>query len=110
MERAFERDDAGLPGRLSRVLQSRLDPLRARVAEERPSAAEAGRQPRRQLRGRLRPVEVGDVPEALELRLGGGERCGVEVAEPDDGDSRDEVQVAPALVVDEPGALARDEG
>ena len=43
---------------------------------------------------------------ALELRLRGRERRGVAMAEPDDGDARDEVEVAAALGVDEPGALA----
>ena len=46
------------------------------------------------------------MPEPVELRVRGGERRGMAVAEPDDRDPGDEVEVALALVVVEPGALA----
>ena len=39
------------------------------------------------------------MPERVELGVGGRERRGVEVAEPDDGDARDQVEVARAVVV-----------
>jgi hypothetical protein len=110
VEGAVERDDPGSPGRLPRVLERGLDRLRAGVAEERLSAAEASREARRELRRGLRPIEVGDVPQPLELRLGGGERRRVEVPEADDGDPADEVEVAAAAVVDEPWAVPGDEG
>ena len=50
------------------------------------------------------------MPEPLELLLRGGERGRVAVAEADDGDPGDEVEVPLAVVGDQPGALAVDEG
>ena len=50
------------------------------------------------------------MPEPAELCLRGGERRGVQVPEADDGDAGDEVEVASALGVGEPRALAGDEG
>ena len=109
VERAFERDELGLPGRLARPLDRRLDRLGARVAEERVRAAEpVGEQPG-ELLHRLGRVEVRDVPEPLELLLRGLERRRVAVAEADDGDPGDEVEVALAVVGDQPAALAVDE-
>ena len=55
------------------------------------------------------PIEVRRVPEPVELRVRGGERRRVAVAEPDDGDARGEVEVRAARVVDEPDAVALDE-
>ena len=46
------------------------------------------------------------MPEPVELRVRGGERRGVAVAEPDDGDAREEVEVAAAVVAVEPHAVA----
>ena len=48
--------------------------------------------------------------EAVELLVRGGERGGVAMAEPDDGDPTHEIEVALARVGDEPRARARDEG
>ena len=53
-------------------------------------------QPLGELLHRLGPVEVRDVPEPVELRVRGGERRGMAVAEADDGDPREEVEVARA--------------
>ena len=64
----------GLAGRLARVLERRLDRLGAGVAEERLCAAEPVGQPLGERRHRLRPVEVGGVPEPVELLVRGGER------------------------------------
>ena len=46
------------------------------------------------------------MPQPVELRVRRGERRGVAVAEPDDGDAGEEVEVALAVGVDEPGAVA----
>ena len=59
---------------------------------------------------RLGPVEVRRVPEALELLPGGGERRGRAVAETDDGDPGDEVEVLAALVVPDAASVAADDG
>ena len=109
VERVLERDDARLAGRLARVLDRRLDGLRAGVAEERVRAAEALGEQLGEARHRLRPVEVRDVPEPVELLVRGGERCGMAVAEPDDGDAADEIEVAAAVDVLEPRAVAAHE-
>src|SRR5581483_7688483 len=84
--------------------------LGAGVAEERLRAAEALRQQPGEPRHRLAPVQVGHVPEAIELLVRGRERARVAVAEPDDGDPAREVEVAATIVRDEPAALALDEG
>src|SRR5262249_32841811 len=110
VERAVERDDAGPAGRLAGVFERRLDRLGAGVAEERLRAAEALRKALRERGHRLSPVEVRRVPGGVELLAGGGEGRGVAVAEPDDSDPRDEVEVALPGVGDEPRALAGDEG
>ena len=49
------------------------------------------------------------MPEPLELLLRGLERRGMAVAEADDGDPGDQVEVALAVVGDQPAALAVDE-
>ena len=49
------------------------------------------------------------MPEPVELRVRGGERRGVAMAEPDDGDAGEEIEVAAAGVVDQPRAVAFDE-
>ena len=49
------------------------------------------------------------MPEPVELRVRSGERRGVAVAETDDRDAGEEVEVAVAVVVDEPRAVAVDE-
>ena len=49
------------------------------------------------------------MPEPVELRVRGGERRGMAVAEPDDRDAGEEVEVALAVGVDEPRAVALDE-
>src|SRR5205823_2639691 len=87
----------------------RLDRLRTGVAEERAGAAEPLREARGERRHRLGPVEVRDVPEPFELVARGGERRRMAVAEADDGDAGDEVEVAAAGVVLEPDALAARE-
>ena len=106
VERALERDEPRPAGRLARVLERRLDRLGAGVAEERLRAAEAVGQPPGERCHRLRPVEVRRVPEPVELLVRGRERRRMAVAERDDGDAGDEVEVALARVGDEPGALA----
>ena len=50
------------------------------------------------------------MPEPLELSLGGGERRGVAVAEHDDRDACEEVEVAGSAGVGQPLAVARHEG
>ena len=50
------------------------------------------------------------MPEPLELRLRGRERCRVAVAERDDRNPGAVIEVRPALVVPDPRALAADEG
>ena len=87
----------GPPGRLARELERRLVRLGARVAEERLRAAEPLGEERGEPQHRLRPVEVRRVPEPVELRVRGGEWRRVAVAEPDDGDAGDEVEVRAAL-------------
>ena len=109
VEASLERDDARLPRGLARVLERRLDRLRARVAEERLRAAEPRGEPRRELLGRLRAVEVRGVPEAVELCLRGRERRGMTVAERDDRDPASEVEVLAAVGVPHPAALAADD-
>ena len=52
---------------------------------------------------RLGRVEVRHVPEPVELFLRRGERRGVAVPEADDGDPGDQVEVALAVVGDQPG-------
>ena len=49
------------------------------------------------------------MPEPVELSVRGGERRWVPVAEADDGDPREKVEVAPAVGVDEPRTLAGDD-
>ena len=49
------------------------------------------------------------MPEPLELLLRGFERRRMAVAEADDGDAGDAVEVAPAVVGDQPAAVAVDE-
>src|SRR5581483_1370251 len=110
VEGALERDHARPAGRLARVLDRSLDRLGARVAEERPRAAEPVGEEVGEPRHRLRPVEVRDVPEPVELRVRGGERLRVAVAEADDGDAGGEVEVAGPVRRGQPGAVALDEG
>ena len=93
VEAPFERDDAWLARRLAGVLERSLDRLGAGVAEERLRAAEAIRETGRQLLRRLRAVEVRRMPEAFELLARGGERRGVAMTEPDDGDPAAEVEI-----------------
>ena len=49
------------------------------------------------------------MPQPVELRVRGGERRRMAVAEPDDRDPREQVEVAVPRVVGQPGALAVDE-
>ena len=109
VERAVERDDLGAARRLARPLERGLDRLRTRVAEERARAAEPVGELRRELLHRRRPVEVRHVPEPVELRVRRSGRRRVAMTEPDDGDSREQIEVAVALVVHEPRPLAVDE-
>ena len=73
VERALERHDAVLPGRLARVLDRGLDRLRPRVAEERlrARAAEPVGEPAGELCGRQRAEEVRGVPDSVELLVRG---------------------------------------
>ena len=50
------------------------------------------------------------MPELVELRVSGGERRGMPVAEADDSDARREVEVLLARVVGEPDTVTVDEG
>src|SRR5579884_2599242 len=109
VEGAVERDDLRPAGRLAGPLERRLDGLGAGVAEEHAGAAEAIRQLRRELLHRLRPVQVRHVPEPVELRVRGRGGRRVPVTEPDDRDAREQIEVALAGVVDEPGTVALDE-
>src|SRR5439155_10314530 len=92
-----------------RVLEPCLDRLRAGVAEERLRASETTVEPRCEREHRLRPVEVRRVPELLELRLRRLERSRVTVAEPDDGDAGQQVQVPAPVLVADPRTPAADD-
>ncbi len=109
VERAFEREHAGLAGRLARVLERGLVRLGAGIAEERLRAAEAVGEDRGQLGGRLARIEVGRVPEPVELRVRGRERRRMAVPERDDGDAGGEVEIAAPVGPGEPDAVALDE-
>src|SRR5207253_723319 len=52
------------------------------------------------------PVQVRDVPEPVELGVGGRARRGMAVPEADDGDTGSEVEEAPPVVGSQPAALA----
>src|SRR5919106_1360906 len=109
VEAPLERDDTVSSRRLPCVLERRLDRLGARVAEEGLGAAEALREPgRKGLRG-LRAVEVGRMPEPVELLAGGRQRSGVAMAERHDRDPATEVEVLAAGGIPEPATLAADE-
>ena len=109
VERALERDDAGLARRLARVLDRRLDRLGTRVAEERLRAAEALGEQVGKPGHRLAPVEVRDMPESVELLVRGGERRRMAMSEADDGDARREVEVTRPVGGGQPRAVAVDE-
>ena len=105
MEAALERDDPRAAGRLAGDLERRLVRLGTGVAEERLPPREALGEQRREPQHRLRPVEVGRVPEAVELLVGGRERRRREVPEADDGDPGHEVEVLAAGVVPDAAAV-----
>ncbi len=109
VEALLERDHARLAGRLARVLDRGLVRLGAGVAEERLRTAEPLRQALREHARGLGAVEVRRVPQLVELRVRGGERRRVAMAEPDDGDAAGEVEVATSGLVDQPHAVALDE-
>src|SRR5439155_24148966 len=109
VERVLERNDPPAARRLARELDRRLDALRARVAEERVRAAEALGQERGEPLHRLGPVEVRDVPQLVELLVRRRERRRMKMAEADDGDAAEEIQVAAAFGVLEPRSLAAHE-
>ncbi len=106
VERAVERDELAAPGHLARPLERGFDRLRARVAEERLRAAEDVGELQRQLLHRLGGVEIRDVPQPVELRVRRREWRRVAVAEADDGDAGEQVEIALAVGVDEPRAFA----
>ena len=106
VEAALERDDPGAAGRLAGDLERGLVGLGAGVAEEGPATGEALREQGGELQHRLRPVEIGRVPEAVELLVGGRERRRGEVSEADDGDPGHEVEVLAAGVVPDAAAIA----
>src|SRR5205814_8683051 len=106
VERPFERDDSRLARRLARVLQRGLDRLGARVAEERLRAAEALREPLGERRHRLAPVQVRDVPDALELLARGGGGGRMDMPEPDYGDPAAAIGGAAPVGAVRPGALS----
>ena len=109
VEGVLERDDDRLARGLPRPLQSGLDRLGAGVAEERPRTAEAIGEQAGELQHRLGRVEVGGVPERVELVLRGRERRRMAVAERDDGDAAEQIEVAAPLDVREPDAVAGGE-
>ena len=82
----------------------------AGVAEERARAAEAVGEQLGEPEHRLGRVEVGGVPERVELCVRGGERRRVAVPERDDRDPGEQVEVALAVGVGQPDAVAGDEG
>ncbi len=110
VERALERDDDRLPRRLARPLERGLDRLGAGVAEERARAAEAGGEQLGEPEHRLGRVEVRRVPEGVELAVRRGQRRRVAVAERDDRDPGEQVEVPLAVGVGQPDAVAGDEG
>jgi hypothetical protein len=110
VERPLQRDEFGAAGGLAGPLERGLDRLGAGVAEERVGAAEAIGQLGCELLHRLGEEEVGRVPQLVELRVRRSQRSWVAMAEPDDGDPAEQVEVALARGVDEPGAVALDEG
>ena len=106
MKASFERDDTGLPGCLACVLERRLDRLRTGVAEERLGATEAIGEPSRKCLRRLRAVQVGRVPETLELLACRGERSRMTVSERDHRDPASEVEILAAAGVPDPRPVA----
>ena len=110
VEAALERHDPRPAGRLAGDLQRRLVRLGARVAEERLPALEPLREEGGEAEHRLRPVQVGGMPEPVELLVGGGERRRRAMPEPDDGDPGHEVEVLAPRVVPDAAALPADDG
>ena len=105
VEATFESNDTESSGCLACVLERRFDGLGTRVAEERLSAAEAVGQERRELLGRLCPIEVRRMPETLELRPRCSQRDGVKVPERHHGDAASEIEVCAAVCIPDPGAF-----
>ena len=99
MEAALERDDPGSARRLAGDLERRLVGLGTGVAEERAAALEPLGEERREPQHGLRPVEVRRVPESVELVVRGRERRRGAMAETDDGDTGDEVEILATGVV-----------
>ena len=71
-----------------------------------PSASESRGQKARELLRRLCPVQVRRVPEPVELRVRGRERCRMAVPERNDGDAPAEVEVLTAAGVPDMAAVA----
>src|SRR3989475_665956 len=110
VERAGEGHDLGLARPLAGELERGLVRFRPRVAEEDAIGERAGDELFREPLTRLGAVQVGDMHEpALERAEDGRADHGVVVAQGVDGDPRDEVEVAGAVVRDDLRALAGDE-
>ena len=102
---AVERDDAGAAGCLAGDLDRRLVRLRTGVAEER---LRSGASPTtgRRAAASARAVQVRCVPQPLELGLCGRQQRRMAVAEPDDRDPGDEIEVCASRVVPHAAAVA----
>ena len=110
MEGALERGYGVPASRLARVFESCLHRLGAGVAEEGLRPAEPRGKPVRKVGHGLGPVEVGDVPEPVELTVRRRDDVGVPVPEADDRDAAGKVEVRRAVVCREARAVAFHEG
>ena len=109
VEAALERDDAGAARRLACHLERGLVRLGTGVAEERLRTTHAFGQETREPDHGLGPVEIRRVPELVQLRVRRRGHGGMPMAEPDDGDPPDEVEVRTTLVVPDATAVSSDD-
>ena len=101
MEAALERDDPGRPVALRAIFSAASFASAPELQKKALRALEPLSEERCEPEHRLRPVEVRGVPEPVELRLRGRQWPRRTMAETDDGDPGDEVEVrAPRVVPD----------
>ena len=103
----------GLPGDVEippRHLEGAFDRFRARIGEEHGVGKAVLHEPLGERLLVRHAVEVGGVPEASGLLFHGLDECGMRMTQGVDGDAGAEVQVTLPAFLNEPGALAFDEG